>query len=23
VMIDPANPKRYSMDTRFLPELAD
>lgn len=23
VMIDPARPKRYSMDTRFLPELAD
>lgn len=23
VMIDPANPKRYSMNTRFLPELAD
>jgi len=23
VMIDPTNPKRYSMDTRFLPELAD
>lgn len=23
VMIDPQNPKRYSMDTRFLPELAD
>ncbi|PZW63624.1 uncharacterized protein DUF3592 [Pseudomonas sp. URMO17WK12:I1] len=23
VMIDPANPKRYSMDTRFLPELVD
>ena len=23
VMIDPPNPKRYSMDTRFLPELAD
>ncbi|WP_070884750.1 DUF3592 domain-containing protein [Pseudomonas sp. D1-3] len=23
VMIDPNNPKRYSMDTRFLPELAD
>lgn len=23
VMIDPGNPKRYSMDTRFLPELVD
>lgn len=23
VMLDPSNPKRYSMDTRFLPELVD
>ncbi|KIP96305.1 MULTISPECIES: DUF3592 domain-containing protein [Pseudomonas] len=23
VMIDPSNPRRYSMDTRFLPELVD